>query len=159
MHTEINTPRPVKVFFSYSPNDERLKKELENHLAPLKHRGDINTWDEQRILAGDEKKKEIAAQFESANLILLLLSPSFMASDYCYTVEMPRALEKRESGEAKVIPIRLKAVDLRMTPFQGLQVIPKDGNAIEGRFNRNKVLKQVVEEVAIVVEILQARNT
>ena len=84
----------VKVFFSYSHRDESLRDELEVHLSALKRQGIIDTWHDRRIGSGKEIDSEISQNLEDANIILLLVSPYFIASDYCYDVEMTRALEK-----------------------------------------------------------------
>ena len=88
----------AKLFFSYSHRDADLRDELETHLAPLKREGVLETWHDRRIGAGKEFAHEISRHLEEANIILLLVSPYFIASDYCYDVEMKRAMEgmKRE---------------------------------------------------------------
>jgi hypothetical protein len=96
--------RPLKSFVSYSSKDESLRKDLEEHLALLKREGAIETWTFRSIEAGDEWKKSISENLESAELIMLLVSASFMASDYCWNVEMVRAIQKHREGSARVIP-------------------------------------------------------
>jgi hypothetical protein len=85
--------------FSYSHKDKDLRNELEIHLAALKRQEVISTWHDRRITAGDEFSGKISENLESADIILLLVSPYFIASDYCYEVEMKRALERHEAGE------------------------------------------------------------
>jgi hypothetical protein len=157
MSSEAELDKSIKVFLSYSPKDERLKKKLELHLNVLKRKKYI-TWNEQQILAGAERDKEISKHFEDANLILCLISPDFIHSDYCYEVSMPQALEKQKRGEATVIPILLKWVDWKNTPFYPLQIIPRDEKPIEGRSNPNKILEEVVEDIQKVVETLRRKN-
>lgn len=120
----------VNIFFSYSHKDEELRNELEIHLAALKRQGVITTWHDRRIVAGEEFAGKISESLESANIILLLVSPYFIASDYCYEVEMKRALERHESGEAKVIPVILHPCDWHGTPFGKLLASPTDGKPV-----------------------------
>lgn len=120
----------VNVFFSYSHKDEDLRNELEIHLAALKRQGVINTWHDRRIAAGDEFAGKISENLESADIILLLVSPYFIASDYCYEVEMKRALKRHEAGEARVIPIILHPCDWHGTPFGKLLAVPSDGKPV-----------------------------
>src|SRR3954470_1358357 len=87
---------PVEVFFSYSHKDESLRKRLEEHLSILRRQGIISGWHDRMIGAGQEWKGEIDRRLDSARIILLLISPSFLASDYCYDVEMKRALERHD---------------------------------------------------------------
>ena len=95
----------ARVFFSYSHKDEALRDQLEVHLTLLKRQGLIEAWHDRRILAGSELDKSIASEMEASNIILLLISPDFIASDYCYATEMTRAMERHESRSARVIPI------------------------------------------------------
>ena len=120
----------VSVFFSYSHRDETLRDELETHLAMLKRQGVINTWHDRRIGAGKELDQEINRYLEEAEIILLLVSPNFLASDYCYDVEMSRALERHESGDARVIPVILRPCAWHDAPFGKLMAIPNDGKPV-----------------------------
>ncbi|MEH2047845.1 toll/interleukin-1 receptor domain-containing protein [Nostoc sp.] len=86
------------VFFSYSHRDQILRDEMEIHLAMLKRQGFIETWHDRRITAGEEFDKAISKNLEEADIILLLVSSDFLASNYCYDIEMQRAMEKHEKG-------------------------------------------------------------
>lgn len=120
----------VEVFFSYSHKDEDLRNELEIHLAVLKRQGVISTWHDRRITAGDEFADKISCHLESADIILLLVSPYFIASDYCYEVEMKRALERHDAGEARVIPVILHPCYWHGAPFGRLLAVPSDGKPV-----------------------------
>lgn len=122
--------RLTKLFFSYSHADEQLRDTLERHLAGLKRQGFIDTWHDRRILAGDELHGAIAQELENADIILLLVSADFLASDYCYDVEMQRALERHNAGEARVIPVILRPCDWHDAPFGTLMAAPKDGRPV-----------------------------
>lgn len=80
---------PIEVFYSYSHKDEELRDKLETHLALLKRQGIITGWHDRRITAGKEWAKQIDEHLDAAAIILLLVSAHFLASDYCYDVEMP----------------------------------------------------------------------
>jgi internalin A len=82
---------PLSVFISYAHEDEPLRQQLETHLSLLRRQGLIANWHDRQILPGTEWEKEIDAHLESAQLVLLLISPDFLASDYCYEIEMKRA--------------------------------------------------------------------
>jgi len=118
----------LDVFISYSHRDEGLKDELVNlHLKPLKREGKINTWQDRDIAAGAEWAKEIKANLEKADIVLLLITRHFLASDYCYEKEMQRAVQRHHEGTARVIPIILEICGWKYGPFKSLQVLPKDG--------------------------------
>lgn len=130
---------------SYSHKDEALRDELETHLAILKRQGLISTWHDRKILPGDEFGKEIDENLESSNIILLLVSHHFLASHYCYDIEMKRALKRHENGEARVIPIILDHCDWKNALFGKLNALPKDGQPIIDYPNQNKAFLEIVE--------------
>jgi hypothetical protein len=144
-------PKPIQVFVSYSHKDERLLSKLEEHLAILKRSGAIDIWHDRRITAGDEWAKKIADNLESSQIILLLITPAFISSDYCYGTEMSRALEKHESGEARVIPIILKSVDWTTAPFGKLQALPKDAKPVASWRSADEAWANVAEGIRKVV--------
>jgi tetratricopeptide (TPR) repeat protein len=121
---------PLEIFYSYAHEDERLRDELEKHLSGLKRQGFITDWHDRDITAGSEWKDAIDDHLESAHIILLLISPDFLASDYCHDVEMTRALERQEKNEARVIPIILRPVDWDGVPFSKLQCLPKNAEPV-----------------------------
>jgi TIR domain len=144
----------VEVFFSYSHRDEKLRDELEIHLAMLKRQGVIGTWHDRRIGAGNDVVRTISEHLESAHIVLLLVSPYFLASDYCYDVEMSRALERHDAREARVIPIILEPSDWKEAPFGKLLATPRDGKPISKFSNMHDAFLQVVEDIrAAIVEL------
>jgi hypothetical protein len=132
------------LFFSYSHRDETLRDELETHLTVLKRQGIITTWHDRRIGAGKEIDKEISHYLEEAEIILLLVSPDFLASDYCYNVEMTRALERHRCGEARVIPVILRPCDWHNAFFGTLMAVPKDGKPVTKYPNQDEAFLEVV---------------
>jgi hypothetical protein len=137
----------TSLFFSYSHADENLRDMLEKHLAALKHQGLIDTWHDRRIEAGTELHGEIDKNLNSAEIILLLVSADFIASKYCYDVEMARAIERHAAGEARVIPVILRACDWHDTPFAKLMATPKDGKAIVSWADIDEAFLDVVTSI------------
>src|SRR5215472_14919692 len=111
----MNQRKLSKSFIRMPNRDEKLRNELLEHLSTLRRQGYISEWHDRRIVAGRDWAQEIDAHLRSASLILLLISPSFIASDYCYGIEMEVALERHQAGQARVIPIILRPTDLRDT--------------------------------------------
>src|SRR6266487_4558204 len=107
--------KTIDIFFCYAREDEGLLNQLKTHLKALQRQELIDTWHDRNISAGTEWEREINKHLNEADIILLLISPDFMASDYCYSVEMKRALERHKAGEAYVIPIILRPVDWEET--------------------------------------------
>ncbi|RMP83707.1 TIR domain-containing protein [Pseudomonas syringae] len=118
------------VFFSYCHADEGLRDQLEKQLSMLKRQGVIETWHDRRINAGQEIDAAIDEHINTDEIILLLVSPDFIASDYCYNVEMTRAMERHDAKQAIVIPVILRACDWHYAPFGKLLGTPSDGKPV-----------------------------
>jgi tetratricopeptide (TPR) repeat protein len=149
----------VEVFYSYAHKDEKLRNALEEHLSTLHRQGYISEWHDRHILAGTDWAQEIDDHLNSAPLILLLISPSFIASGYCYSKEMKRALERHQAGEARVIPIILRPTDRSGTPFAVLQFLPTNGKAITTWPNRDEAWLAVANGIRKVIEDLTSSAT
>ena len=150
-------PKPssaASVFISYSHADEKLRKELGDHLGALEHQGIIASWRDRMISAGTEWKGSIDEHLESAHVILLLISSKFTASKYCYDVEMKRALARHEKREALVIPIILRPVTLKGTPFEKLQALPKDAKPVTKWSDRDSAFVNITEGVRNAIQDL-----
>jgi hypothetical protein len=144
--------KAVKVFFCYAHEDRNLRDQLDKHLSPLKHLGQIISWYDKDLQAGTEWEKEIDKHITISNIILLLVSPDFMSSDYCYSVEMQKALAMHKARRACVIPIILRPVDWESTLIKTLQVLPPDGKPITTWSNRDKAFAEVAQGIRAVVE-------
>jgi hypothetical protein len=143
---------PVSLFYSYSHKDESSRNELETHLKLLQRQGLIAPWHDRKIEAGDEWKRTIDENLERADVILLLVSADFIASDYCYEQEMRRALERHENGEARVIPIILDDVNWGRAPFAKLQALPKDGRPVTKWRPKTSAWRNISEGIERVAE-------
>src|SRR6266581_4917208 len=130
MPTSNPPEEPLELFYSYAHADEALRKELEKHLSLLQQRGLIAGWHDRKIPAGATWADEIDTHLNTAQIILLLISADFLDSQYCYGVEMKRALERQAAGEARVIPIIVRPVDWKDAPFAHLQALPTDAKPI-----------------------------
>jgi tetratricopeptide (TPR) repeat protein len=144
----------VSLFFSYAHEDEPLLRQLETHLSLLKRQGLISIWYDRQIVAGTNWAKVIDERLEQASIILLLVSPDFLASEYCYQVEMKRALERHETGQARVIPIAIRPADWKGAPFAHLQALPTDAKAITTWSNQDEALIHVGAGIRRAIEDL-----
>jgi tetratricopeptide (TPR) repeat protein len=143
----------VKIFFCYAHEDEQLLNKLKTQLTPLRHQHFIEIWHDRDISAGTEWEKEISKHLNTAKIILLLVSPNFMASDYCYSVEMKRALERHERGEAVVIPIILRPV-FWQSVLGKLQALPKDAIPMKKWPDLDDAFFDVEEGIRKVIKVL-----
>src|SRR5437660_209602 len=118
----MGTPnRTIRIFLCYAHEDELLLQELEKQLKLLKRQGWIEIWHDREISPGANWTQEIKKYLNTSDIILLLVSPDFINSDYCYGVEMQRAMERHQAGEACVIPIILRPVSWQDAPFGKIQ--------------------------------------
>jgi hypothetical protein len=147
----------LEVFFSYAHEDEALRDVLVKHLSLLKRQGVIRDWHDRQITAGTEWAGAIDAHLQSAQIILMLVSADFMASDYCYDVEMQRAMERHEAREARVIPVILRPVDWQGAPFGKLQALPTDGKPITNWPNQDAAFVNVARGIRAVAQELTGR--
>ncbi len=137
----------ASLFFSYSHKDETLRNELETHLAVLRREGVIDAWHDRKIVAGDVVDDSISAKLEEADVILLLVSPDFLASRYCYEVEFQRALERHQKGSARIIPVILRPCEWQQTPLGRFLVTPTDGKPITKWPDRDDAFLDVTRQI------------
>lgn len=149
----------ITVFISYSHKDERFKESLEEHLAVLRRANKISHWSDRKIVPGTSWKSEIDRNIESSDVILLLISPSFIASGYCYEKELAVALARHEAESAVVIPIFVRPMDLTDEPLMGLQGLPKDAVPIAEWSNEDLAWRDVARGLRTVVDELLERKS
>ncbi len=155
-------PSPIEVFVSYSHRDDPIHEELKVHLAQLTRTRVIRTWHDREIGAGETWGDAIDAHLEAARIFVLLVSPDFLASDYCYDQEMKRALARHRAGRAVVIPVIVRDCLWTRTPLARLQVLPEDGTPIAHWPNRDEVWTNVsiaIEAAALHLAEAQQERT
>src|SRR5437588_3397137 len=119
-----------EVFISYAHEDKRLRERLAVHLKSLEHQELIVSWNDGDIMPGTEWNQQILDHLNAAQIIILLISPDFIASQFCYSIEMKRAIVRHENQQACVIPIILRPTYWEQTPFAKLQALPTEGKPI-----------------------------
>jgi TIR domain/NACHT domain/HEAT repeat len=144
--------KPVNLFYSYAREDEELRNELENHLSLLQRRGVITAWHDRKIEPGEDWSQAIDRHLNESSIILLLISHHYLASDYCYNVEMLRALERHKTEEAQVIPILLSPADWHKAPFDHLRCLPRDDKPVTEWDNREAAFRHIAEELRRTIE-------
>lgn len=147
--------KPLEVFYSYAHEDEDLRKKLITHLSLLKRAGIITDWHDRDISPGTEWKHEIEKHLNSADIILLLVSADFLASDFCYSTEMERALQRHDANEARVIPIIIRSVDWKGAPFGRLQFLPTDGRPVRSWSDIDEAFTDVARGIRKAAEELR----
>jgi len=142
----------IEVFISYSHKDERLKEGLEKQLEALKAQGNISVWHDRKLSPGKELDQEISKHLNKAHIILLLISPDFIASDYCNSIEAKKALQRHEIGECRVIPIILRPAFWKSAPFRKLVALPTDGEPVTDWKSRDKAFLNIADGIQVAIQ-------
>ncbi|MBW4578071.1 MAG: toll/interleukin-1 receptor domain-containing protein [Tildeniella nuda ZEHNDER 1965/U140] len=150
----------VKIFYSYSRRDLEMRNTLEDHLAGLRRARKISTWHDLELEAGSEREPNILNKLNTADIILLLVSRNFIASDYCFGTEMKRAIERHNSGEARVIPIILRPCDWNHpdVPFSKLNVLPTYAKPITSWADQDEAFTIVAQRIRETADQLRAKK-
>jgi rod shape-determining protein MreB len=143
------------VFFSYCHKDETFRDQLEVHLSALKRQKAIESWHDRTITVGSAIDDVIDRHLDKAEVILILISPDFIASDYCYDKEMQRALQRHSEGAARVIPVILRPCDWHSLLFGKLLATPRDGRAITLWANHDEAFLDVVRSIKTAIQDLR----
>ena len=153
-------PQPdgaIKIFYSYAHKDEKLRSELGGHLSALRRAGKIADWFDRQIKAGEDWRGKIDERLNSADIILLLISSDFINSDYCYDIEMARALERHRAGAARIICVIIRPCDWQRTQFADLQVLPVGATPVTRWDDLDEALLNAAQGIGEVVDELLAK--
>jgi hypothetical protein len=145
----MTKPKAINIFISYSHKDEIFKDELVDiWLKPLKRNiNNLEVWDDRKISAGQEWEPAILEKLNSADVIILLISQPFLASDFCTDIEMTRALERRQSEGILVLPILIRDCTWEDSPIARLQIVPRDGKPLNTLPDQDTAWKTVMQEI------------
>jgi hypothetical protein len=145
----------IKIFIAYARKDHSFLEELKKQFVPLVKAELIQVWYDGVIKPGENWDHSIKKELSEADIILLLVSPDSIASEYFYTNEMLEAIERHETGNVSVIPVILRPCQWEITPLAKLQALPKDGTPINlwqpmdaGYFDVVNRIKAIVDDIA-----------
>jgi len=150
--------QPIGIFFSSAHADDELRDQLARQLKILEHQQMAVTWCDRQIPAGSQWANVIDDRLNAADIILLLISPDFLSSDFCMKVEYPRAMERHEAGEACVIPVLLRSCPWKESTYNTLQAYPKDLVPVTSWRNQDEALYNVVQGILAAVNLLLPAN-
>jgi hypothetical protein len=145
----------MKAFISYSHEDEASLNKLLIHLAALRRQGLIEAWTDHEIHAGADIDERVESAMEEAQLFLLLVSASFINSDYCFEKEFARALERQAVGEVLIVPIIVRECDWKIQELRKFKALPKDGKAVISRHwhSEDEAFANIAEGLRALLEI------
>lgn len=147
--------KPAKLFISYSHKDGKFVDALQSHLALLQRQGVIEPWHDRKLSAGENWAKTIDENLRSSDIILLVVSADFMASEYCYGLELKQALAMHNAGEAVVIPLIVRPCDWHSAPFARLQALPRDGRPVSSFADIDEAYLETALEVRKIAESVE----
>lgn len=140
----------VEIFCSYSHArpDKALRAAFAKSMSVWVRKKIVRIWHDGRIAAGDNWALHIDEHLNSADIIVLLVSPDFLSSDFCYEKEMGRALESMQNNEALIVPIIVRECSWEETPIAGILALPEKGKPVTLWANRDQAWKNVAESLA-----------
>lgn len=153
-----NSSKPLELFCCYARKDRDMLEQLKNHLTYLERQDLITIWSDININAGEEWEREIHQHLESADIFLLLISSDFMGSDYCYSTEMGRAIERHDQGSAQIIPILLRPTFYQNAPFARFQMVPTNAEPVTMWPNLDNAFHDITRYIDQVVAECQIRQ-
>jgi len=145
------------IFTSYAHEDEELKNEMDKYLKVLKRSGKIDTWNDRALIPGQEWDKNIMAELNKANIILLLISVDFNASDFIWEKELTEAMKRHEAGTAYVVPIILRNCKWTSMPYAKLQALPRNAKPISEYADKDAAFTEVATGIERLVDHILAK--
>ena len=119
----------------------------------------ITSWHHRQMLPGDERAQVINDRLNSADIILLLISADSISDHTCYDIEINRAMEHHQAGEASVIPILLRPVDWQGAPFSQLPVLPRNQQPVTSWGDRDAAFQEIAEGIrAVAIELRRTKG-
>lgn len=147
-----STGRRCRVFVSYTRVDEPHLMRLDVHLAPLVRDGLIDVWSDRAVAAGSDWERDIQCELASADVAILLVTPDFVASAYCFERELPEVLRRNEQEGLRILPVLVKSVDLANLPIGRFQSLPIDLRPISAWRDADDAWLQVARGVRVAAE-------
>jgi hypothetical protein len=141
----------VKIFVAYARKDTRLLDKFRSHLSSLEHINEVRIWYDGKIIPSTVWEDQIREQMHQADIILMLLSPDAIASEYFYHKELTDAMERHLRGDAHVVPVILRPCVWEPTPLGRLQVVPRNGKPVTLWVNRDEAYLDAVKSIQQIV--------
>lgn len=156
--SSISLVGPIELFISYARSDTDACLELVGHLSLLERQGLVRTWYDAKLRPGEDWGQAIHHRMQAANVILLLISKNFLASDFCFGLELQQAMLRHARGETVVIPLMLSPCDVSGAPFMKLQALPSDARPVTTWANQDEAWEQIVTQLRNLISSVQIRS-
>ena len=147
----------ARIFISYAHEDEDLKKELDKYLKVLKRSSKVQVWNDRELIGGQEWNETIMSELKKANIILLLISVDFNASDFIWDKELASAMQRHEEGTAHVVPIILRRCEWSNMPYAKLQALPRNATPVTEYADRDAAFTEIGLGIEKLVDYVNAK--
>jgi len=144
----------LRLFISYSHEDEKLKNDLDKHLVMLKRSGKVEIWNDRKLIAGQEWDSEIKKEMQDADVILLLISADFNNSEYIWKEELAHAMQRHEQGTAKVVPVILRKCEWSDMPYAKLQALPRGARPVSDFQDKDDAFTDIASGIRTLIDTL-----
>jgi hypothetical protein len=127
---------------------------LRTHLAAMMRDG-VSVWFDGDLDAGDELKAGIARALREAQIFVALLSPDYLASNYCWNIEYRRAMNRRAKGSMRVVAAVVRPCDWKSTRAAGFKLLPRDGRPVTRWRSADEAFLDIAEGIKGVIGTLR----
>ena len=148
----------LRLFISYSHEDEKMKNELDKHLVMLKRSGKVEVWNDRKLVAGQEWDSEIKNEMQAADIILLLISADFNNSEYIWKEELSHAMQRHEQGTARVVPVILRKCEWSDMPYAKLQALPRGARPVSDFPDKDDAFTDIASGIRLLIDTLASKK-
>ena len=144
----------INVFISYAHADKLWCEQLYSNLKRLEFERKAIIWFDEKLRCGDSFEEVIKKKVEQSEVILLIVTSNFLASEYCYINELSLALTRHKGGACRVIPIIFENCDWKSSWLGGIESLPKGGLPVSDADNVKNAIVDVVAGIASEIDTL-----
>jgi len=155
----------INVFISYAHEDIAYKEALLKRLKPLSRSGVLEVWHDGEIKTGEKWDDSIKAHLQQADIVILLISVDFIASDYIFEEELPTIITKKIANQLELVPIIVRDVNLADSSMSDFQCLPQDAEKRlkpivrwENEGAENEVWVQIDEKIRAIIKEVQTKK-
>ncbi len=153
--TMTEAKKPVEVFISYSHHDRKYLEKLRTHLAGLERSGRVHCWWDGALEPGKAWEPQLVEALRRADVVLLLLTANFVASDYCIDEELRLAREREKQGQIDLLPVLVESFDIGSHWLGQLQAVTVNGKSIAQSRLGSAAWESVAKQIRLKIECIQ----
>lgn len=152
----MNTP--AKIFISYTQDDVEYKRQLQAHLSGLKRNNMIADWADDEMLIGKVWDQEKKQRLQEADIILFLVSASFLASNFESDKEMQTAMSRYHAGQVIIVPILIRPCDIESLEISKFKILPQNKLPISKWKDKDEAYVDIVKQLRRIIGNIELAN-